>query len=124
MSPLKQSNNFAARMGRWSARHRKAAVLGWLAFVLLAMGIGLGAGMTMLEPSDSLTGESAQAQRIVDGAGLPARAHESVLVQSRRYRVTQRVDAEGRQREDDEGAGRADGGDERTAEDRCEHRVP
>ena len=88
MSPLKQSNNFAARMGRWSAGHRRAAVLGWLAFVVLAVGIGMSAGMRMLGPADSLTGESAQAQRVVDGAGLPMRAHESVLVQSRRYSAT------------------------------------
>ena len=29
MSPLKQSTNIAARMGRWSARHRKTAIFGW-----------------------------------------------------------------------------------------------
>ena len=34
MSPLKHSNHFAARMGRWSASHWKTAVFGWLAFVV------------------------------------------------------------------------------------------
>ena len=34
MSPLKRSTNIAARMGRWSARHRKTAIFGWLAFVI------------------------------------------------------------------------------------------
>ena len=34
MSPLKHSTNVAARMGRWSARHRKIAIWGWLAFVI------------------------------------------------------------------------------------------
>ena len=34
MSPLKRSNNIAARMGRWSANHRKKAIFGWLAFVV------------------------------------------------------------------------------------------
>ena len=33
MSPLKQSKNIAARMGRWSASHWKTATFGWLAFV-------------------------------------------------------------------------------------------
>ena len=33
---LKTSRNPAARAGRWSARHRKAAILGWVAFVVLA----------------------------------------------------------------------------------------
>ena len=36
MSPLKKSNNIAARMGRWSASHWKTAVFGWLAFVVVA----------------------------------------------------------------------------------------
>ena len=35
MSPLKKSNNIAARMGRWSASHWKTAVFGWLAFVVV-----------------------------------------------------------------------------------------
>ena len=34
MSPLKRSTNIAARMGRWSASHRKTAIFGWLAFVV------------------------------------------------------------------------------------------
>ena len=31
-----QSRNLAARAGRWSAQHRKTAILGWIAFVVLA----------------------------------------------------------------------------------------
>ena len=37
MSPLKHCNNFAARMGRWSARHWKTAIFGWLAFVVASV---------------------------------------------------------------------------------------
>jgi hypothetical protein len=40
MSPLKRSNNIAARMGRWSAGHWKIAVFGWLVFVVAAFMIG------------------------------------------------------------------------------------
>jgi uncharacterized membrane protein YdfJ with MMPL/SSD domain len=40
MSPLERSNNLAARMGRWSARHRKKAIFGWLAFVVVSIAIG------------------------------------------------------------------------------------
>ena len=40
MSPLKQSNNIAARMGRWSASHWKTATFGWLAFVIASFAIG------------------------------------------------------------------------------------
>src|SRR5262245_52951734 len=31
-----KSENIAARVGRWSARHWKSAVFGWLAFVVVA----------------------------------------------------------------------------------------
>ena len=34
------TNTFAARMGRWSARHRKTAIWGWIAFVVVAFVIG------------------------------------------------------------------------------------
>src|SRR6188474_1374345 len=41
MSPLKHSRNVAARMGRWSASHRKTAIFGWLAFVVAAFAVGM-----------------------------------------------------------------------------------
>ena len=37
-----QSRNLARRAGRWSATHRKTAILGWLLFVVLATVIGGG----------------------------------------------------------------------------------
>ena len=42
MSPLERSNNLAARMGRWSARHRKQAIFGWLAFVVVSIALTIG----------------------------------------------------------------------------------
>ncbi|HWI32334.1 MAG TPA: hypothetical protein VNT50_12690 [Microbacterium sp.] len=39
------SNSFAARAGRWSAKNRKKAIWGWLAFVLIAVVIGNVVGM-------------------------------------------------------------------------------
>jgi RND superfamily putative drug exporter len=74
--------NFAARMGRWSATHRKKAVLGWLAFVVIAMLAGSSAGMKMMGAADQLTGESATAQRILDRAGIEHPAAESIIVSS------------------------------------------
>ena len=53
MSPLKKSNNIAARMGRWSASHWKTAVFGWLAFVVLAVFIGMQVGTKTLKMEDS-----------------------------------------------------------------------
>ena len=49
MSPLKRSNNIAARMGRWSASHWKTAVFGWLAFVVAALFIGNFVGTKNIE---------------------------------------------------------------------------
>jgi uncharacterized membrane protein YdfJ with MMPL/SSD domain len=65
MSPLKHSNNFAARMGRWSANHWKTAVFGWLAFVVASFAIGTAIGTNYLKTSDSNVGESARAAKIV-----------------------------------------------------------
>ena len=53
MSPLRHSTNIAARMGRWSARHRKTAIFGWLAFVVAAFAIGSAVGMQTIDENDS-----------------------------------------------------------------------
>jgi RND superfamily putative drug exporter len=78
-------------MGAWSARHRRIAVLGWLGFVIAAVLIGQAAHMKMLTGADSKTGESAQAQRIIDSSGRPSTSHESVLVQNRQHVVSDSV---------------------------------
>lgn len=77
------SRNLAARAGAWSARHRKIAILGWLAFVIVAFVAGNAAGMKTLEDSDTGNGESRVADRAEDAAGFRDRAGEQVLVQSR-----------------------------------------
>ena len=50
----------AARAGRWSARHRKVAIFGWLAFVVVALAIGGRVGTEKLSDIDSYTGESSE----------------------------------------------------------------
>jgi RND superfamily putative drug exporter len=75
------SNNFAARAGRWSARHRKAAVLGWIAFVLTAFALGSVVVGTSSSSDDHGPGESGRAERILSGA-FPDHARETVLVSS------------------------------------------
>ena len=85
MSPLKHSNNFAARMGRWSASHWKTAVFGWLAFVVASFVIGNAVGTKYLETSDTNVGEARQADKIVE-AGFPQtndEMGETVLIQSK-----------------------------------------
>jgi RND superfamily putative drug exporter len=74
--------NLAARAGRWSAQHRKLAIWGWVAFVVLAVGLGGAMGMRTLSDGDAGVGESGQASGTLEGA-FPTAAGESVLVQTR-----------------------------------------
>ena len=85
MSPLKHSNNLAARMGRWSANHWKTAVFGWLAFVVASFVIGGAVGTKYLEDNDLAVGEAGRAATIVE-AGFPESPDEQgeiVLIQSK-----------------------------------------
>src|SRR3954467_4501435 len=79
--PRMQSSNLAARAGRWSAQHRKTAILGWLVFVVLAVVVGGRIGLNALDESASGSGESKRGDMIVEAAGFPQRAGEQVLVQ-------------------------------------------
>ena len=83
MTPLARSTNLAARMGRWSARHKKTAIAGWLAFVLLALVVGGLVGTQKLDNADVAAGKSERAQAIVDRGGFPDAVDEAVLVQSK-----------------------------------------
>ena len=83
MSPLRHSTNVAARMGRWSARHRKTAIFGWLAFVVASFAIGTAIGMQTIDQNDSNVGEARRADHIIrDGGFTLDEQSEYVLVQS------------------------------------------
>jgi uncharacterized membrane protein YdfJ with MMPL/SSD domain len=88
MSPLKRSNNIAARMGRWSASHWKTAVIGWLVFVVAAFMIGAKVGTKNLKDQDYSTGQSHKADLILK-QGFPQSdpQTEFVLVQSTKLSV-------------------------------------
>src|SRR5215204_2079588 len=71
----------ASRAGMWSAHHRKTAIWGWLAFVVVALLIGNAVGTKTLQRNESGVGESGRAdQTIADAA--PNHAQEMVLIQS------------------------------------------
>src|SRR6476659_1189454 len=71
----------ASRAGMWSAHHRKTAIWGWLAFVVIALAIGGAVGTKTLESNDTGVCESGRAdQAIADAA--PEHAQEMVLIQS------------------------------------------
>jgi uncharacterized membrane protein YdfJ with MMPL/SSD domain len=77
------NRNLAARAGRWSAQHRKKAVFGWLAFVIVAFMIGGAVGTKQLKDEDSGNGSSQVADKAIANAGFPDEADENVLVQGR-----------------------------------------
>src|SRR6188472_1488740 len=84
MSPLKQSTNIAARMGRWSAKHRKTAIFGWVAFVIASFAIGTAVGMVTIDQNDTNVGEARKADHIIRDAGFKLdEQSEYVLVQSK-----------------------------------------
>jgi uncharacterized membrane protein YdfJ with MMPL/SSD domain len=82
-STAKTARGLASRAGAWSAQHRKLAIWGWLAFVLVAMLIGNAAGTRTLEHTEGNVGESGRADRTIANAG-PEYAQELVLIQSDR----------------------------------------
>src|SRR2546422_878130 len=88
MSPLKRSNNIAARMGRWSASHWKTAVFGWLVFVVAAFYLGMNVGTKNLDMKDANTGQSHKADQILN-EGFPQAdpQTELVLIQSSKLSV-------------------------------------
>ena len=63
-----QSRNLAARAGKWSAQHRKTAILGWILFVVLATFAGSNVGKQELAASEMGNGESKQAAMLADAA--------------------------------------------------------
>ena len=84
MSPLKHSQNFAARMGRWSASHRKTAIFGWLAFVIASFAIGSAVGTQTIDRNDANVGEARKADHMIRDAGFAIdEQSEYVLVQSK-----------------------------------------
>jgi len=84
MSPLKHSTNIAARMGRWSARHRKTAIFGWLAFVVAAFAVGIAVPMQTIDETDFNVGEARKGDHIIrDGGFSLDEQSEYVLVESK-----------------------------------------
>ena len=74
-------SNIAARMGRWSAQHRKMAIFGWLGFVVLSLAIGSLIETNRATDLEQFTGESQAAEKALDEAGLRPNS-EVVLLKS------------------------------------------
>src|SRR3954454_21046816 len=65
-----RARNLAARMGHWSATHRKTAIFGWLGFVVLAVLIGQAVGQNQIHGADQFSGESGRAEQALYSSGL------------------------------------------------------
>ena len=84
---MQAPSNITARIGRWSVQHRKKAIFGWLAFVLVSMAVGFNVlPQKEIEQNASGPGESGQAAKLVNGA-FEDKAGEQVLVQSKQFKV-------------------------------------
>ena len=68
------------RAARWSAMHPWRAILAWLIFVLVAVGLAI--AIPTQEPSDAdyRLGDSGRADAMVESAGLEAPTTENVLI--------------------------------------------
>jgi uncharacterized membrane protein YdfJ with MMPL/SSD domain len=73
--------NVAARAAHWSAEHRKTAIIGWLAFVVVAVMLGNSVGQNQIHGADQFSGEAGRAEHALEDAGLRPN-DEAVLIQS------------------------------------------
>jgi len=82
---MQKAMNVAGRMGGWSASHWKTAVFGWLAFVIVSLGVGMALGTKQIETKDANVGQAHRADRILQKAFPQADPQtEIVLVQNSR----------------------------------------
>jgi uncharacterized membrane protein YdfJ with MMPL/SSD domain len=87
-SKSQSNHNLAARVGRWSVQHRRKAILGWLAFVLVSVAVGFSlVPQKTLENGEGMPGESGKAGQILNDA-YPDKASEQVLVQSKTLKAS------------------------------------
>jgi len=76
-----RATNLAARMGHWSATHKKTAIFGWLAFVACMFMVGNIVGTKQLDPKTSGSGESGHADAVL-AKHFKQPQGDSVLIQS------------------------------------------
>src|SRR3954447_7072832 len=71
------------RAARWSATHPWRAMLAWLVFVLVAVGLAVAVPTTETKDSDYRMGESGRADAMGHDAGLAAPKTENVVINPR-----------------------------------------
>jgi len=76
-------NSLTVRMARQSARHPWRAIVGWLVFVVLCLGLGSAVGMNSAKTADYRVGEAGRAETLAAEAHLERKSTEQVLISSR-----------------------------------------
>ncbi|QEV53753.1 MMPL family transporter [Streptomyces platensis] len=71
------------RLAVWSARHPWRALAGWLAFVVLCLGVGLAMGTHKATGEDYRVGEAGRAETLAAEARLDREPVEQVLISAR-----------------------------------------
>ena len=79
--PTEPPSGLAARAAHWSAEHRKLAIWGWIAFVVIAVMAGNAIGKEEIHGADMFNGESHDAEETLYDAGMRPN-DELVIIQS------------------------------------------
>ncbi len=80
---MNSPRNLAARAGRWSAQHRKTAIIGWILFIVVATFAGQSLTMKDLPEAEMANGESKRSMQIMESADFPETVGEQVLIQGK-----------------------------------------
>ncbi|MFF2125676.1 MMPL family transporter [Streptomyces olivochromogenes] len=75
--------NLPVRMARWSAGHPWRAIVSWLLFVVLCLGVGITVGGNPASTEDFRIGEAGRAEALAAEGGLQQRPVERVLITAR-----------------------------------------
>src|SRR6185369_8035106 len=81
MRTIDTPKGLAARLGGWSARHKKSVLAGWFVFVALAIMVSMFVPANKLTKADQFTGESGRAEKTLE-SNFPKPAVELVLIHS------------------------------------------
>ncbi|MFE5895314.1 MMPL family transporter [Streptomyces sp. NPDC056462] len=72
--------SISVSMARWSARHPWRAIVGWLVFVVLCLGVGSAVGMNSAKTADYRVGEAGRAEALAAEGHLERKSTEQVLI--------------------------------------------
>lgn len=86
-------NSLTVRMARSSARHPWRAIVGWLVFVALCLGVGGAVGTNSARTADYRVGEAGRAEAMAAEGRLERRSTEQVLISARSGALDERASA-------------------------------